>query len=112
LLDERVESLIRDLPDEQGARLFLEQLAKEHPREYKNLTREPGLLSDALSLAAWSPLLATTLEQNPDYFSWLMRERTNPRVRTRDELKESLARFALTNSSITPQVLLARFPRR
>ena len=112
LLDERVESLIRDLPDEQGARLFLEQLAKEHPREYKNLTREPGLLSDALSLAAWSPLLATTLEQNPDYFSWLMRERTNPRVRTRDELKESLARFALTNSSITPQVLLARFRRR
>ena len=35
-----------------------------------------------------------------------------PRVRTRDELKESLARFAMTNSSITPQVLLARFRRR
>jgi len=112
IFDERVESLIRDLPDRQGARLFLEQLAKEHPRVYKNLDREPGLLSDALSLAAWSPLLATTLERNPDYISWLMRERTNPRVRTRDELKESLARFALTNSSVTPQVLLARFRRR
>ena len=36
----------------------------------------------------------------------------NPRVRTRDELKESLARFALTNSSLNPQVLLARFRRR
>ena len=112
MIDERVESLLRDLPDQQGARLFLERLQKENPRAYKNLSSEPGLLSDALTLAAWSPLLATTLEQNPDYISWLMRERTNPRVRTRDELKESLARFAMTNSSVSPQVLLARFRRR
>src|SRR5205814_9180854 len=54
----------------------------------------------------------TTLEQNPGYFSWLNRERLNVRVRTADELKESLARFALTNSTIHPQVLLARFRRR
>jgi glutamate-ammonia-ligase adenylyltransferase len=112
VLDERVESLLRDLPDQQGARLFLERLQKDNPRAYKNLTREPGLLSDALTLAAWSPLLAATLEQNPDYISWLVRERINPRVRTRDELKESLARFAMTNSSVSPQVLLARFRRR
>lgn len=112
VFDERVESLLRDLPDQQGARLFLERLQKENSGAFKSLSREPGLLSDALTLAAWSPLLATTLEQNPDYISWLMRERTNPRVRTRDELKESLARFALTNSSLSPQVLLARFRRR
>jgi glutamate-ammonia-ligase adenylyltransferase len=65
-----------------------------------------------LALAAWSPLLATTLEQNPDYVSWLKRERTDIRVRTRDQLKESLGRFALTNSSLSPQVLFARFRRR
>jgi glutamate-ammonia-ligase adenylyltransferase len=70
------------------------------------------LLSDALALAAWSPLLATTLEQNPDYVSWLLRERSDTRVRTREQLKESLARFALTNSSLSPQVLFARFRRR
>ncbi len=110
--DERLESLIRDLPDQQGARLFLERFQKEHARTYQNLVRQRGLLSDALTLAAWSPLLATTLEQNPDYISWLMRERANPRVRTCDELKESLARFALTHSSVTPQVMLARFRRR
>ena len=110
--EEKVESLFRDLPDQQGARLFLERLQKENPRGYKTLSREPGLLSDALTLAAWSPLLAVTLEQNPDYIPWLMRERTNPRVRTRDELKESLARFSLTHSSVNPQVLLARFRRR
>jgi glutamate-ammonia-ligase adenylyltransferase len=74
--------------------------------------RDPALLSDALALAAWSPLLATTLEQNPDYVSWLMRERADVRVRTREQLKESLARFALTNSTLSPQILFARFRRR
>ena len=107
-----IEFLFRDLPDENGARLFLDRLSNEQPRAYRNLTKQPALLADVLALAAWSPLLATTLEQNPEYFSWLARERTNPRVRSLDELKESLARFALTNSSLNPQNLLARFRRR
>jgi len=111
-LDAKVESLIRDLPDEKGARLFLEQLSTEQPRTFQKLIRDPALLSDALALAAWSPLLATTLEQNPDYVSWLMRERADIRVRTGEQLKESLARFALTTSTLTPQVLFARFRRR
>lgn len=111
-LDTKVESLVRDLPDEAGARLFLERLANEQPRTLQKLTSDPALLSDTLALAAWSPLLATTLEQNPDYVSWLMRERVDTRVRTREQLKESLARFALTNSSLSPQVLFARFRRR
>ena len=111
-LDAKVESLIRDLPDEKGARLFLEQLANEQPRTLQRLIRDPALLSDALALAAWSPLLATTLEQNPDYVSWLRRERADIRVRTREQLKESLARFALTNSTLSPQILFARFRRR
>jgi [glutamine synthetase] adenylyltransferase / [glutamine synthetase]-adenylyl-L-tyrosine phosphorylase len=109
---ETVEFLLRDLPDPQGARSALERLEKESPRYYQQLVKQPALLADVVALAAWSPLLSTTLEQNPDYLSWLSRERTNPRLRTRDELKESLARFALTNSSLNPQVLLARFRRR
>ncbi len=111
-LDAKVESLIRDLPDEKSARLFLDRVATEQPRTFQKLTRDPALLSDAFALAAWSPLLATTLEQNPDYFSWLKRERADVRVRTRDQLKESLARFALTHSALTAQVLFARFRRR
>lgn len=103
---------MRDLPDENGPRAFMQRLADEHPREFQKLKRDPGLFSDTLALAAWSPLLATTIEQNPDYLSWLSRERANPRIRTREELKESLARFALTNSSLTTQVILARFRRR
>jgi glutamate-ammonia-ligase adenylyltransferase len=110
--DTKLESLLRDLPDQSGARHFLEQLEKENRRVYQTLLTQPALLADVLALASWSPLLATTLEQNPDYFSWLSRERSDSRIRTSDELKESLARFALTNSSANPQVLLARFRRR
>jgi glutamate-ammonia-ligase adenylyltransferase len=107
-----IEFLLRDLPDQNGARLFLDRLSIEQPRAFRRLTTQPALLADVLALAAWSPLLATTLEQNPEYFSWLARERANPRVRSLDELKESLARFSLTNSSLNPQNLLARFRRR
>ncbi len=110
--DTNIEFLLRDLPDPNGARLFLERLAKEQPRAHQTILKQPALAADVLALAAWSPLLATTLEQNPDYFSWLARERSDPRVRTLDELKEALARFSLTNSSLNPQVLLARFRRR
>src|SRR5439155_10278399 len=76
------------------------------------LQRNHGLLADVLTLAAWSPLLATTLQNNPDYVSWLKRERASPRVRTGEELSESLARFALVNSQLDPHVMLARFRRR
>lgn len=111
-LTPKIESLIHDLPDSQAARLFLDQLSQSNPGAYQKLTRDTPLLSDALAIAAWSPLLATTLGQNPDYVSWLKRERADVRVRTRDQLKESLARFALTNSTLNPQVLFARFRRR
>ena len=104
--------LLHDLPDQNGPRLFLERLAKEEPRAHQTLLKQPALLADVLALAAWSPLLATTIEQNPEYLSWLSRERADPRVRTADGLKEALARFALTNSALNPQVLLARFRRR
>jgi glutamate-ammonia-ligase adenylyltransferase len=112
VFDEKIESLVRDLPDAEGARLFFERLQAEHPRAVKTLMRDAGLFSDALALSAWSPLLATTLAQNPDYLAWLARERVQTRVRSREELTESLARFALTNSQLDVQVLLARFRRR
>lgn len=110
--NETIESLLRDLPDATGARLFFERLQTEHPRAVKTLVRDAGLLSDVLALAAWSPLLATTLAQNPDYLTWLGRERHDMRVKSREELGESLARFGSTHSQLEPQVLLARFRRR
>ena len=110
--DQTIEPLVSGLPDAEGARLFFERLQIEHLSAAKKLARDAGLLSDALALAAWSPLLSTTLAQNPDYIAWLARERVQTRVRTREELTESLARFALVNSQLEAQVLLSRFRRR
>lgn len=106
-----VERLLRQLPESHAAQLLFDRLG-QHDHVRRLFQREPGLLSDVLAIAAWSPLLATTLEQNPDYIPWLQRERVSARVRTREELGESLARFALTNSALDPHIILARFRRR
>jgi glutamate-ammonia-ligase adenylyltransferase len=107
-----VEQLLGQLPESQTARLLFNRLVDGYDSILKLFRRQPGLLSDVLAIAAWSPLLATTLEQEPDYVTWLQRERASTRVRTREEMGESLARFALTNSRLDPHVLLARFRRR
>lgn len=106
------EKLILDLPDPDAARRFLGQLAEQHPSQHDKLLKHDGLLSDVLTLVAFSPLLATTLQQHPDYIWWLNRKRAESGIRSRDELIESLARFALTNSQLDPQILFARFRRR
>jgi glutamate-ammonia-ligase adenylyltransferase len=109
--NEIVEHLLVQLPDPHAARLLYDRLI-EHSSIRKLFQKDPALLSDVLTLAAWSPLLATTLENHPDYVSWLQRERSLTRVRTREELGESLGRFALINSQLDPHVMLARFRRR
>jgi glutamate-ammonia-ligase adenylyltransferase len=107
-----VEHLLRQLPEARTAQLLFAHLRESNDSIARIFQREPGLLSDILALAAWSPLLAITLEQNPDYVMWLQRERASIRVRTNEELAESLGRFALTNSRLDPHVMLARFRRR
>src|SRR4030081_874483 len=110
--DEMIEQLLGQLPESHAPRLLFNRLVDGHASILNLFRRQPGLLSDVLAIAAWSPLLATTLEQDPDYISWLQRERASTRVRTREEMGESLARFALTNSQLDAHVLLARFWRR
>jgi len=111
-LPEKIESFIKNLPDAEGARCFYQQFAEKFPAEERKLAKNEGLLSDVLTLAAFSPLLATTILQNPGYISWLNRQRISSKVRGKDEILESLARFALTNTNVETNVLLARFRRR
>src|SRR3954464_9542283 len=106
------EILTRDLPDPESAGRFLRQLSEQQPQQFKKLNKKEGLLSDVLSLVSYSPLLAATLLQNPEYLWWLERERRIGGVRCKDDLLESLARFSLTHSQVGPQILLARFRRR
>lgn len=106
-----IEQLLTSLPERRSAERLLDQLS-EHDSARKLLHKHAGLLSDVLTLAAWSPLLATTIENHPEYVSWLQGERENVRVRPREQLDESLARFALINSRLDAHVMLARFRRR
>lgn len=106
------ESLTKDLPDAESAARFLKQFGEKHPAQISKLLKNQGLVSDVLTLAAYSPLLSTTVLQNPNYLWWLSRHRGDAKVRDKEELLESLARFSLTNSMLEPQILLARFRRR
>ena len=106
------EFLSRDLPDPESAGRFLRQMSEQQPAHLKKLEKKEGLLSDILTLVSYSPLIAATLLQNPDYIWWLERERRDSGVRAKEELLESLARFSLTNSQVPHNVLLARFRRR
>lgn len=108
----RAEFLVKDLPDAVSARRFLDEFTERHPSQAARLQKKEGLLSDVLTLVSYSPLLATTILQNPNYISWLDPKRTGSGVRDKETLAESLARFSLTNSQLEPQVLLSRFRRR
>jgi glutamate-ammonia-ligase adenylyltransferase len=106
-----LEQVLNSLPERRSAERLLDHLSG-HTSTEKLLRQNPGLLSDVLTLAAWSPLLATTIENNFEYVSWLQGERESVRVRAREQLDESLARFALINSRLDAHVMLARFRRR
>ena len=108
---EALDRLLERLPESRTPRVLYDRLI-QNPSVAKLFERDSGLLLDTLTLAAWSPLLATTLEQNPDYIQWLQRERVEARVRSREDLGESLARFALTHSTLEPHDMFARFRRR
>lgn len=110
--DQRLEFLIRDLPSPESARRFYEQFIERNPSQDSRLAKNEGLFSDVLTLASYSPLLAATLIQNPEYVSWLGGKRGGSVFQDKDELLESLARFSLTHSQLEPHVLLARFRRR
>lgn len=104
--------IIDSLPDADAARRFLDRLGSEKPVQYNKLRANEPLFSDVAAITAFSPLLATTLLQHPEYIAWLDRERKNTAVRSKEELLESLGRFSLTNSQLEPQTLYSRFRRR
>lgn len=107
-----LQNLIENLPDADSAKRFIENFSEKNPSQFRKLEKNEGLFSDVLTLAAYSPLLSTTLLQNPNYISWLENQRKSSKVRGKEEILESLARFALTNSTLETNVLLARFRRR
>lgn len=109
---DQTEKLIAELPDSGAARRFLEDLAAKHPEHHERLAANAALYSDVATLAAFSPLLATTLLQTPEYLWWLDGKRRSAENRDKDVLVASLGRFAEANPTLDPQVLFTRFRRR
>ncbi len=109
---QNIETLIKDLPGSENAKRFYDELSRKSPAYAKKLAKNDALLSDILTLSAFSPLLATNILQNPQYISWLKKQRISTSVREKDELLESLARFDLTNSQVETNVMLSRFRKR
>lgn len=107
-----LDKFIQELPDAESAKRFLDQFGEKHPAQTKKLRQNQNLLTDVLTLVCYSPLLATTVLQNPQYLSWLNQKRSDSKLRSKEELLESLARFSSINAQIEPNVLLARFRRR
>lgn len=111
-MDAAIEKLITGLPDAEAARRFLDSFAEKHSGEYAKLITNTALLSDVVTLAAFSPLLATTMLQNPEYLWWLNKRRAESGGRSSEELLSSLEDFIAANPDIEPQVVFARFRRR
>src|SRR5690242_11419295 len=101
-IPDKVQTIINELPDPAGARRFFEDLTERHTGEASRAAKDNALFSDILTLAAYSPLLATTILQNPSYLTWLARERTDIRIRSKEDLLESLARFSLMHTQLGP----------
>ena len=104
-----LDNLIDTLPDPESARRFYRELSDADPRTGRI---SEAVLSDLLTLSAYSPLLATTILQNRDYIQWLSRERTDTKVRSKETLLESLSRFSLLHTDVSSNIMLARFRRR
>ena len=103
---------LNKLPDSHTPQVLYDRLVERDGSIARLFERDKGLFLDVMALAAWSPWLATTLEQYPDNLTWLQRERLDTRVRSREDIGESLARFALTHSRLDPHDMFARFRRR
>ena len=75
------EQLIRTLPDAEAARRFGDEFEARNSSVATKLARDPALLSDVLTIVSFSPLLATTLLQNPEHIAWQQKRRRDSGVR-------------------------------
>jgi len=112
VLSQNLISFINQLPDPIAAEGFVVRLFEEYPSRAKVWERDALFFSNLLTLAAYSPWLAETMLQQPDYIDWLKRERNFQLIKPKEQLLEELGKFAGRHSSISEQVMLARFKRR
>lgn len=106
-------TLLTETPDPDSALILFDRLVSESPAEIvRLLDRHLQLAHYAIVVFGHSRFLGETLLQNPDLLQSLLRERSLDRSFSREELRESLARFRSRSFETDVSLLLARFKRR
>jgi [glutamine synthetase] adenylyltransferase / [glutamine synthetase]-adenylyl-L-tyrosine phosphorylase len=107
-----IRAYLRDLPEPDAAARFFAELAERDARAAARIVKSPGLLSDVLAVSSYSAFLSATMLRSPEYIAWLERRRSGNAGRSKEEILESLGRFALTHSTLEPRDIFSRFRRR
>jgi glutamate-ammonia-ligase adenylyltransferase len=98
---------VRRLPDPDSA---LRALARV--REDSGRPLEPSRILNFITLAGFSPYLASLLVQNPEFLDALPASGGPRASPTRADLDEELARFVHLNAAQDPSLVLRRFKKR
>lgn len=106
-LPERVK---KHLPDPDEAERFIDLLSEK--TNLQRLSKDKVLLADVITLVSYSPFLGSVILQNPQYISWLSKQKREQKIRNKEELLESLARFSMMNLDIPIGELLSKFKER
>ncbi|HYX68882.1 MAG TPA: hypothetical protein VE825_07100, partial [Terriglobales bacterium] len=110
---EALPTLLADSPDPDTALNYFERLSSaEHAEALRLLERNRPLVHYAVALFGYSPWLGETLLQNADLFHGLARDRNLERSHSREDYRESFARFRSRSFETDSALLLARFKRR
>jgi glutamate-ammonia-ligase adenylyltransferase len=105
--------LLADVPDVDAALNLFERLTSTASSEVlRNLDRHRTLVHYTLVVFGYSRFLGETLINNPDLFHILQREGALDRSHSREEFRETFARFRSRSFETDESALLARFKRR
>ncbi len=108
-----IPALLTDAPDPDAALNLFERLtATASPELFRSFDRNRALIHYALLVFGHSQYLGETLIKSPDIFTVLAREHALDRSHSREEFRESFARFRSRSFDNDIAVLLARFKRR
>ena len=105
--------LLTEVPDPDAALNLFERLTESGaPELFRMLDQHRPLVHYALVVFGYSRFLGETLLKNVDLLQTFLREETLDRSHSRDEFRESFARFRSRSFETDIALLLARFKRR
>lgn len=106
-------ALLAESPDPDSSLILFDRLVSESSPEIVSLLdQHPQLAHYAIVVFGHSRFLGETLLQNPEVLQALLRPKSLDQNFSREEFRESLARFRARTSEKDVALLLARFKRR